>query len=159
MAYRDFKNFNADEIIGERLSLDDWNNKGFENLIFKKGETMKVYVQVNMPCYIRFIYHQADGLRVLLYDSLYIDISKVNKKYKIPSKYDFECIEPFGVEVLQVCVQNKPFKKLDTVKQGDLDILKEDLEKIIRITRGMKPKKPQEILYAEQRLTITTLEE
>ena len=156
MAYKDFKNFNTDEIIGDGLSLDVWTNKGSENLIFRQGETMKVFVQVNMPCYIRFIYHQADSLRVLLYDTLYIDISKVNKKYKIPE--EFECATPYGAEVLQICVQNKQFDHLETIYQDERNYLKADLNKIISITRGMKPKKPQEILFAEKRLTITTLQ-
>merc|ERR1711916_368372 len=110
-AYSELKVFTKDDVAGSQLIVDTWTNHGEENLIYTEGETMNVYVKVNKPCYIRFIYHTADGSKVLLLDNYYIDASNVNKVYQIPE--EFECTAPFGVETLQVNAQSAKFTPLN----------------------------------------------
>lgn len=155
-AFADQKDFKSGEVVGGGLSLEVWTNKGVDNLIFTKGEHMTVYVRVNMPCYIRFIYHLASGERTLLLDSHYIDESKVNKVYQIPQ--EFECDAPFGGEVLQVFARTEEFDQVETVEKDGYKYLKEDLKKFLVATRGFKAVK-QAVMQTEARLTITSMEQ
>ncbi|MFQ5653001.1 MAG: DUF4384 domain-containing protein [bacterium] len=155
-AFSDRKAFNTDEVIGGGLHLEVWTNKGVENLLYTEGERMQVYVRVNMPCYIRFIYHLADGYRTLLLDNYYIDGSKVNKVYLIPE--EFECSAPFGAEVLQVFARSEKFDSIETRNVDGHDILAQDLQRFLTKTRGFKKAK-RDGLQAESRLVITTMRE
>jgi hypothetical protein len=155
-AYSDRLEFLRDEVISGGLMLEAWTNKGNENLIYTKGETLTVNVRVNMPSYIRFIYHLADGSRVLLLNNYYINQSKVNQVYPVPK--EFVCASPFGAEFLQVFAQTEEFEKLAIEDIDGYTILKEDLAKFLTKTRGFKKKKP-ELMQTENRLIITTMEE
>lgn len=154
-AFSDQKQFSVDEVVGAGLSLEVWTNKGTEDLIFTKGERMQAYVRVNMPCYIRFVYHLADGRRALLVDNYYIDQSKVNVVYPIPG--EFECDEPFGAEFLQGFARTDPFEAVQTEKVGGYDILKDGLKGFLSQQRGMK-RVNQKTLQAETRVVMTTME-
>ncbi len=155
-AFADQKDFKSGEVVGSGLNLEAWTNKGVDNLIFTKGERMTVYVRVNLPCYVRFIYHLASGERTLLEDSYYIDDSKVNKVCQIPPGGEFECDAPFGSEVLQVFARTEQFDPVPTVEKDGYKYLQEDLKKILYATRGFKAVK-QQAMQTEQRITITTM--
>ena len=153
-AMADMKAFSKDEIIGGGLLLDLWTDKIVDNPIYTGGEIMKIFIRVNQPCYIRFIYHLADGTKTLLLDNYYIDQSKVNQAYEIPDH--FECSGPFGVETLQVIAQSKPFNKLITVNESGYEIIRDDTQGILENSRGMKRMKNED-LKAEKRIMITTM--
>ena len=148
------KQFRKDEVIGGGLMVDVWTDRGAENLLYTDGEILRIYVRVNVPSYIRMIYHFADGTRTLLMDSHYIDDTKVNKVYQLPD--EFECAPPFGPEVLQVFARTEPFDPVETVEEDGYYILKDDLPQFLAQTRGFKRKKP-ETMQAERRVRITTL--
>jgi hypothetical protein len=154
-ALGDQKQFGTDEVQGGGLNLEVWTNKGMDDLVFTKGERMQAYVRVNLPSYIRFIYHLADGKRALLLDNYYIDQSKVNMVYQIPE--EFECDEPYGAEFLQAFARTEPFEPIATEVVGGYNILKDDLKGFLTMQRGMKKVK-QGTLQAETRLVITTME-
>ncbi|MEX2088194.1 MAG: LPP20 family lipoprotein, partial [Bacteroidota bacterium] len=126
-AFHDQQAFNKDELIGGGLSLEVWTNKGVDDVVFTKGERMNVYVRVNLPCYVRFLYHLADGKRTMLLDNYYIDESKVNMVVQIPD--EFECDSPYGAEVLQAFARTEAFEPLETVKTDGYTFLKQDLGK------------------------------
>lgn len=155
-ALADQKVFASDELTGGGLSLEAWTNKENEGNLFVEKERMKVFVRVNMPCYIRFIYHMADGKRVLLMDEYYIDQSKVNLVYPIPT--EFECASPFGSETLQIFARTDHFEHVQTESINGYDYLKEDLQKFVGTTRGMKIAKPK-TLQAEKRIQVTTMQD
>lgn len=154
-AFHDQRAFNKDEVVGGGLSLEVWTNKGSDDVIFTKGERMSVYVRVNLPGYIRFLYHLADGKRTLLLDNYYIDESKVNMVVQIPQ--EFECDEPYGAEFLQAFARTDRFEPLETVESDGYKVLKEDLEKFLASTRGMKNVKPG-TMQVETRVVMTTME-
>ena len=137
------------------MSLEVWTNKGIDDLIFTKGEKMNVYVRVNLPCYVRFLYHLADGKRTMLLDNYYIDESKVNMVVQIPA--EFECDEPYGAEFLQAFARTDRFEPKETVESDGYKFLKEDLEKFLSSTRGMKRVKPG-TMQTETRVVMTTME-
>jgi hypothetical protein len=154
-ALSDQRQFRKDEVIGGGLGLEVWTNKGVDNLLYTKGEEMQVFVKVNMPCYIRLIDHLADRKRALLLDNYYIDDSKVNMVYQLPST--FECDAPFGAEVLQAFARTEKFPPLETNEFNGLDILREDLPALLVTTRAMKKTTPG-ALQAESRLLLTTID-
>lgn len=154
------KYFTKDEIVYGSLKLDFWTNKGNRNLIFQKDEKMKLYVRVNTPAYIRFIYHLANGIRTPLYENYYIDETKVNKTIELPD--EFVCTPPFGVEKLQIFASSEPFPELNTknikIAGEQYTVLVEDLPDFLTVTRGFLKNKNQEIKSAERVITITTVE-
>lgn len=150
------KELSSNEIVNSGLMVKLWTNKGMENPVYKQGEKMQVYVQADQPCYLRLIYFTADGNKWLLKDSWYLDETKINKPYLLPGSYT--CTPPFGAEILQLVAQTEPFKKLDTEVSGGNTIILGDDHSAIEITRGMKAEKPN-LLIAEKRISITTLEE
>ena len=149
-----FSSFSKNEVIGGDLSLEVWTSKGNKNLLFQENDILNLYVRVNKKCYVRFIYHLADGSSALLLDDYYIGTDKINKVYKLPQ--DFICSPPFGAEVLQVNAQTEKFPPLVTKKQYGYDFITEDLDSVIEKNRGFK-KNNDEVMKAENRLVITTM--
>jgi hypothetical protein len=150
----DQKIFSMGEIAGGGLTLEAWTNKETQGNLFVEGEKMNVAVRVNMPCYIRFIYHFADGKRALLYNEYYIDASKVNVVYEIPQ--EFECSAPFGSEVLQIFARTDKYETVQTKNVDGYEYLNEDLKSFVAKTRGMKAAKPK-TMQTETRISITTM--
>jgi hypothetical protein len=154
-ALQDQRLFGAGELEGGGLTIDSWTNKGEEGLLFSRGEKMKVFVRVNLPGYVRLIYHLADGKRVQLLDNYFLDAGKVNVAYELP--HEFECDAPFGAETLQAFASTERFEPLATVHRDGYDYLEEDLAKALIKTRGMKKAKAG-AQKAETRLVMTTME-
>ncbi|MFZ4622549.1 MAG: DUF4384 domain-containing protein [Bacteroidota bacterium] len=152
----DQKIFAAGETVGGGLIVEGWTNKEAQGNLFSDGEKMNVIVRVNMPCYIRLIYHMADGKRVLLYNEYFLDASKVNVAYEIPQ--EFECSGPFGSEVLQIFARTDKFNSVNVQRVNGYDYLQEDLKSFIVQTRGMKAVKPA-TMQSETRINITTMKE
>lgn len=155
-ALADQKVFSRDEIAGGGLTLEAWTNKQTQGNLFTGGEAMKVLVRVNMPCYLRFIYHMADGKRVLLLDEYFMDASKVNVAYEIPQ--EFECAAPFGGEVLQLLARTGKFESIRTKQVDGYDYIQDELKNVVAGLRGMKAAKSK-TLQAEQRIVVTTMKE
>jgi hypothetical protein len=146
--------FSTDENVNGGLILEGWTNKSNKGNLFVNGEKMNVIIKVNMPCYIRFVYHMADGKRVLLLNETYIDQSKVNIPYTLPNT--FECSDPFGSEVLQIFARTAKFDIVQTVNRSGYNYLVEDLNEFVANTRGMKEVAPA-TMQAECRINITTM--
>jgi len=152
----DRKVFAADEAAGGGLTLEAWTNRGIENVMFTEDDTMKISVRVNYPCYVRLIYHMADGKRVLLLDNYFMDQSKVNLAYTIPD--EFVCSPPFGGETLQAFARTEKFDELSSERIDGYQFLTGDLQKIVVNTRGFKKAAPRS-MQTEQRISITTMKE
>ena len=154
------KMFSKSEVVYGDLNVEFWTNKGDQNLIFRGGEEMHLFVRVNTPAYLRFIYYLANGMRTPLYTSYYIDQNKVNKVVELPDV--FECAPPFGVEKLQMFASTEelPDLNLKTVEiEGEsYDVLAEDLGEFLAKTRGFVKKKSATAKKAERVITLTTVE-
>ncbi|HPG73931.1 MAG TPA: DUF4384 domain-containing protein, partial [Bacteroidales bacterium] len=155
-AYSRMKVFKQDEIIHGDLMVEVWTNHGDENLIFSEGDNLRLYVRVNKECYLRFIYHLADGNIVMLLDNYFVNADKVNKVYELP--YDFVCAEPFGVEVLQLNAQTEKFTPLNLHNSNGYQFITDALVDVIHKTRGIK-RNDNTLMQAEKRLVITTMPE
>ena len=150
--------FAADEFISG-LQVEMWTNKGSENLLYIKGETMKVSVRVNRAAHIRLLYILADGRRTLLHDNYYVDQSKVNRVVEIPE--EFECAPPFGAELLVVAARTEEFPPIQTYENdGYLFLSAKDAGQAARDFRGMKKKqKRPDLQQSETRLVLTTMKQ
>ncbi len=146
--------FNNEKKPNGGLIVDLSTNKGNDGLIFTEGETMKVFVRVNKACYIRLIYHLADGQKVSLLDNYHISNANANKVIELPE--EFECTDPFGVETLQLNAQTEEFTPLVTKEEYGYDFIVEDLKEVLFKTRGFKPKKRLDA-KTEKRMIITTM--
>jgi len=155
-ALADQKIFAEGESAGGGLMVEAWTNKETQGNLFTEGEKMKVTVRVNMPSYIRFIYHLADGKRALLYNEYFLDATKVNVAYEIPQ--EFECSPPFGSEVLQIFARTDKFDPAPIESIDGYDYLKEDLKSFLVKTRGFKASKPA-TMQSETRINLTTMKE
>jgi len=155
--YTRLKAFERNEIISGDLNLETWTNKGDENLLYLKGERMKIYVRTNKEAYIRVTYHLADKQMVLLLDNYYIPAHNANKVVELP--YEFQCAEPFGVETLQVNAQSEQFAMLRTSQYAGYTFIANNVEEAVKNTRGMIQVSPSsQIQKAERRIVITTMD-
>ena len=139
----DTRLFLKKDVIPGELSLEVWTDKGNRNLIFKEGDETNVYVRVNKPCNLQVIYHMANGVRLLLYNNLYVDPSKVNRVYTLPDEFYFA--PPLGVERLQIFASRKKFPDVETTSKtfdGELyeDVFAEDIKKYTAKMRGIRKK-------------------
>ena len=141
------------------LQVEMWTNKGSEHLLYIEGETMKVFVRVNREVHIRLLYILADGRRTLLYDSYYIDPSKVNRVVEIPQ--EFECAPPFGAELLVVAARTEEFPPIQTYESDGYHFLSaKDAGQAARDFRGMKKKQKQSNVQQRlARLVLTTMKQ
>ena len=131
------------------LELDVWTNKGKQNPIFVQGEDVKFYVKANKPCYLRFVYHLADGTTVLLLDNYYIGANKVNQVYEIPQV--FECAAPFGLEILHLNAQSRQFGNVPTQRVEGYKVIMGGISEFLKSSRGARNAR------AETKVLITTL--
>ena len=148
---RDLTRLEDGAVVGKRLKLDVWTNRGSDGLLFENGDTMKVFVRVNEVGYVRFIYHQADGSRILLVNESYVGPADVNK---VLTSKTFVCSPPFGAEILHVFAQTEPFPSLRTRSVGAADLLLDDLEQILATSRSAATEPG--VVAAERHLVITT---
>lgn len=153
-AMADLEALKRNEGDNRGLNLSVWTNRGENNLVFEEGDIMEISLQVNLPSYIRILYHLKDGQRVLLLDSHYINPRDVNRPYTLP--YRFEAVPPFGVESMQVIAQSEEFERLQTRNWNGMPVLAEDLDTFLSNTRGFVMVK-EEAQQTERVLTITTM--
>jgi len=148
------KQFAENEITNGGLIAELWTNRGKDNPIFTRGDTMRVYVRVNQPCYIRLIYYFSDGTKTLLLDSRYIGEDKTDKTILLPDL--FVCDAPFGSETIQMIAQSDTFKPLTVKIEDGYKMILDDVDSILANVRGMKVIGQVEFI-AEKRLDLTTL--
>lgn len=153
-ALEQIKTFRKDEIINGGLMVELMTNHGKDNALYQEDDTLIMYVKVNRECYVRVIYYQADGSKVLLQDDYFISADMANKFIQLPDKN--VATAPFGVETLQLNAQTSRFQPLPVKMSGGYKFIDEDLATIVTRTRGFKAVS-EENLGAEKRITITTV--
>jgi len=159
--------FGNNEIVNSGLSLETWTNRGAESIMLEGGDKVVVFVRVNKPSYLRFVYHLANGARVFpdkLYRNYYIDESKVNKVIALPDT--FEVTPPFGSETMQMFASTQKFPDVALTKKvidgEDYDVIDDDLPAFTSKTRGLKKLEPKQgtaasVEIAEKRISVTSV--
>lgn len=154
-AFENFVKFNQTNNANGNLQVLMSTNKGDENLVFAENDTLKLYIKANKACYLRLIYHLADGSKVLLLDNYRISNELANQVYEIPQY--FVCAPPFGIETLQVNAQTQKFMPLKIQSQYGYDFILGNLDEILENTRGFVPTDSKGGTD-EKRLTVTTMQ-
>jgi len=94
--------------------IELWVDKG-DGGVYEKEEKLFVYLRANRNCFVRLIYHQADGTNVQIYPNRFGQYNMIesDKVYVIPDEdanFDFLIREPFGSEVLTVFASTIDFE-------------------------------------------------
>ena len=149
--------FEATAAPSRGIDLEMWTNRGREALTFTEGETMEIFYRVNIPCYVRFTYHLADGRRVHFFDRL-ITEAETDQVLRVPYDFVCDCTEvPCGIETLQMNAQETPLPTLVTQESDGYAFITENLESIIRKNRSNPEENATNHYQAEKRLVITTM--
>lgn len=157
---QDRRVFAKDEIAGGGLNLEVWTNRGREGLVLEDEDELNVFVRVNRPCYVRFIYHLSNGARVVpdeLYMNYFISTEMVNRPVKLP--HDFVVAAPFGSETIQFMASTEKLPALKLVPKvfegEEYEVLSDSLEENNAKHRGIKTK--DKVEFAEARVALTTV--
>lgn len=158
-------------VVSSDFRADIITSSGRKNLLFKKGNTLKLMVKMTKPGYFYLLVHsfKKDGKYSYLIN---FDESRGNRKFvKFINADDvnkwivlgeFEVVPPFGVETMQMIASTKdlvdkvPANHLDTSTQ--LYKLGGKPAKNVALTRGLIMKKSKKTKSAEAYLTFTTME-
>lgn len=129
------------------IELRIWTNKLASMPIFEEGESMKLYIQVDKPCWVRGLYFQADGLTTNAFKDFQILTSDIGKIIDLEERgiAEFVMGAPFGKEDMMIAVSEKPFSKLnievrDVIVAGQtykLHAVKDDDLTAIAVTKGL----------------------
>lgn len=148
------------------LEIEATTNKGKDNLMFKQGDLVEVFIKVNKPCDVRILYRQADAVLTLL-GEVKIDKNQTNRSISLGSS---PCIPPFGRESLIVYASTERFGTLNIEKRKvqnsnqtesyEIDVITNSLEEACRITsgRGLGKLSPTPNSVASDNIAIFTTE-
>lgn len=143
------------------FDLSVMTSKGSGHQVFTEGERMRIAVKAEKPCFLRLVYHAADGNKVLLLENVPMTVSEEGHYVTVPQ--DFECSAPFGVETLQLFACTALFPPLKTHAQDGFIFIEDDVAAVNTKTRGFKPVSAEKkdkntpFLKAEVSMQVTTL--
>lgn len=158
-------------IISNDFKCELSTNKGKTNLVFKRGDLVKITIKMNHPGYLYIVGHvkkDDEDFSYLL--ELYPQLSGNDKfiRYIGPdetNKYvvlgEFEVSPPLGIDALQLIASNNKMDSLPGVKyDSGYYVVSSDSTSGVSKTRGFKPPSNavKKILSAEDVLMITTME-
>ena len=108
-----FKVWNENKGTAKDLKIKVWVDKG-RGGIYKNGENVTIYFVADKDCYLKLYHTNVEGDMQILYPNFYSrnDHVQANQIYTIPNEnmsFDFRVIPPFGAEVINAVVSNKPF--------------------------------------------------
>ncbi|MBN2663936.1 MAG: hypothetical protein JXR68_09835 [Bacteroidales bacterium] len=140
-----------DNSVQNDFDIDVWTNKGNQNVVFKEGDTLELYLVSSKECYIRVVNIWADGTKILLVDNEQISALQVGQPYKYP--ISFTCSGPsFGAETFIVFAQvGSPFAPLNTTDHYGLKKVEDDLDDVL--SRSFTPN----ILKAQKHIYMVTM--
>ncbi len=146
------------------------SNKGSNNLLFKDGETIQLFVKLNKMGYIYIVgYTQTKGKKFSYLLELneapgierFIKLINADDVSRWISLGEFTVSPPFGVESLQVIASTKKPNKLPYAEynpESGYYIISKNIEKALYVTRGLKPKKSDTTQTSEDVLSFVTME-
>lgn len=135
----------SDPVVDGGLDVEVWTDRGRnENaLVFEEGDFIQFYFRVNQPAFLQLSYVLGTGETVLLEESFYIGIDRVNRVVELP--YRFQVVPPFGVERLIVTAHSSQPPRPDVVPQrisGQwYDVFRSVGDAVVR-TRGLVRERP-----------------
>jgi len=159
-------------IVSSRLRVELVTNKGKRELVFHEGESVKLLLKANTPCYFYIVGHtmRKDGRKFSYLVELgdysrdgkrafvgYISPEEVKKWVELG---EFKVTRPLGTEMLQVFASNKDLiNSLPKCrwKENGLCVLGEDISRNIVGTRALVKKHRKKQETAEAVLSFVTM--
>lgn len=163
-ALQDGKTLLNDQIVDGGLEIEVWTDKGRDErtLVFTEGEEVQFYFRVNQPAFLQLTYVLVTGDAVLLEESFYIGIDRVNRVVALP--YVFQVVLPFGIERLIVTAHSQVPPLPDVVPriiEGQRYEVFRSVGDAVAATRGLAKVQtagePSNIRVGETSLVITTM--
>ncbi len=132
-------------------------HKGSQALIFKEGESLKLFVDVSRPAYLRLVNIWSDGTQISLLENYYIRKDKTNQLIELP--FDWQTTCPCGTEYIKLLAQSEPFNKMNIVTKDGMDYVHDGITEMITKTRSFQQANAstEDFYYAESGFSITTL--
>ncbi len=156
------KNALSDEtFVDGGINVEVMSDKGGndESTVLESGEEVNFYFRVNQPANLQLTYILADGTKVMLWDSFYIGIDRVNKVVKFP--YTFVAAPPLGVERLIVTAYSEEPPEQNIIVQSiegeSYDVIVDEVSEMLAKTRGLKMKSENKMRVGVADLAITTI--
>jgi len=159
------KQIASGELISNKLNVQISGIDGNQQLFFKKGDIAQFKVKSNLPIEFFIVVHnyKKDGVYsyLLPMGSGFVKRISAEETGHWVMLDQFEVVEPFGVETLQLFASTGDISKMvPPVKKDpkhDLYKISDNPEDTVAQTRGLKPVK-KEVETAEASLTITSVE-
>jgi hypothetical protein len=163
-AFRDGQLLLDDRIVNGGLDVEVWTDRGRneQTLVFTEGEELQFYFRVNQPAFLQLSYVLVTGETVLLEESFYIGIDRVNRVVALP--YTFQVVPPYGVERLIVTAHAQLPPKPDVIPaviSGQWYEVFRSPEAAVAATRGLARVRQETdastVKVGEASLVITTM--
>ena len=133
-----------------------------EGGIYRKGDKLYLFLKANLDCYVKVLYQQVDGSKLIIFPNKYHPDARVRKNqlYQIPpddNSFEWVVQEPFGVEMVKVMASTEPIDVQGAAPDANgLSEVKEDLAGLLGRTRGIALRKA-DAQYAEDTAVVNTL--
>jgi hypothetical protein len=163
------KLLNSGIVISSKLKVQLNSSKGSENLLFREGEDVELFVKLNKKGYFYIVgYTQTkDGKFSYLLElqegsggSKFIKFVNADDASRWISLGEFSVEKPFGVESLQVIASNKKITSLPLAKYDQKSgyyVISNNIKQTLIKTRGLKKKHSKKAEFSEDVMSFTTL--
>jgi len=131
--------------------------------IYRKGDRLHLFVKANLDCYVKLLYHQVDGTKVLIFPNKYHPDARIRKGqlYQIPpddNAFDLEVEAPFGAEMVKLIASTDPIDLEGKEPDGNgLTVVRDNLAGLLGRTRAIALKKA-EVQYCEATAVVNTMD-
>lgn len=132
--------------------------------IYRRGEKLHLFVKANMDCYLKVLYHQVDGTKVLVFPNKYHTEARIQRDrlYQIPpddNSFDLEVTPPFGAELVKVIACTDPIDVPTEAPDpsSGLAVVRQELGSLLVTSRSIVVKKA-EAQYGEATAVVNTME-
>ena len=179
-AYKDLetkpKNIDFDALLNSGLiSSSDLkvslkSNRGTDNLLFKSGNEVELFIKLNKMGYLYIVGYTQAGDSKFSYllelneghgDTKFMKFVNADDANRWMSLGSFIVEEPFGVESLQIIASNQKITSLPKVKydeNSEYYVISTNLTEALTETRGLKKKRSKKVEMSEDVLSFTTMQ-
>jgi len=131
--------------------------------IYRRGDRVHLFLKSNLDCYVKVLYHQVDGTKVLIFPNRFHPDARIQKghMYQIPpddNSFDLIVQEPFGAEMVKLIASTEPIEiQAREPDANGLSVVRDDLASLLGKTRGISLKKSA-TQYCEATAVVNTME-
>jgi hypothetical protein len=131
--------------------------------IYRKGDKLHLFLKANLDCYVKLLYQQVDGTKVLIFPNKYHPdgLIRQGRLYQVPpddNSFDLEVQAPFGAEMVKLIACTDPIEVDGAAPDGNgLSVVRGDLASLLGRTRGIALKKA-EAQYSEATAVVNTMD-